>query len=293
MRMDKAGEQALETREGKRNTAYRDSVGVWTIGVGHAHTYHGVPIHAGMRLTDAEVDALFHEDIEAFQKHLDALIKVSVNQNQWNAAVSFAFNIGINGFTGSSFLRYLNAGDYGKAADAMLMWEKPPELKKRREGERAQFLTPMPKVASTIQTKNSATNVAHSPAMVQKKEATMTTTITTAPTKTDHVDVLAGIENFFNNIVGTVKSGITAAEATSIPQVSTGNIVSDTVSDAEAAIKEIEEVIGHIQAKKYTDSAEDVLQLLTIVFRILARYGVNVPGATMAIGIATKIAAAI
>ena len=71
---------------------------------------------------------------------MNRAVTVPVTVNQFDACVSLAFNIGATGFAGSTVVHKLNAGDIGGAADAFLMWMRPPELRQRRDGERTQFL---------------------------------------------------------------------------------------------------------------------------------------------------------
>jgi lysozyme len=68
------------------------------------------------------------------------LVKVPLTQNQFDALVSFVFNIGGGAFSKSTLLRKLNEKDYAGAADQFLVWVKQPELTGRRKNERAQFL---------------------------------------------------------------------------------------------------------------------------------------------------------
>ena len=139
--MSPAGRAALTKREGCRLVAYLDSVGVPTIGIGHTGRA-GPPIVAtGMTITQAEADAILARDLKSFEFAVNRAVTVPLTQNQFDACVSLAFNIGATGFTGSTVVHKLNAGDIGGAADAFLMWVRPPELRLRREGERTQFLT--------------------------------------------------------------------------------------------------------------------------------------------------------
>lgn len=144
MKTSPAGRAAIMQREGCRLTAYRDSVGVWTIGVGHTGRMSRPPVRPGMKITAAQADAFLAADLAPVEKAINALVKVPITQNQFDAMASLAFNIGVGGFTGSSVLRALNARLYSHAADDFRMWERPAVLAKRRAAERAQFLTPDP-----------------------------------------------------------------------------------------------------------------------------------------------------
>lgn len=137
------GAAALIAREGRRLKAYRDSVGVWTIGVGHTSVAGAPKVTPGLTITSAECDATFARDVEKYAATVRAGLKVEVTQNQFDALVSICYNIGQGGFSKSSFLKRINAGA-GPAAikEAILMWGKPPEIISRREGEADQYLIP-------------------------------------------------------------------------------------------------------------------------------------------------------
>lgn len=138
MKTSRAGVEAIIQREGKRNHAYQDTRGVWTIGVGHT----GPEVHRGLVWSDEEIDAALETDLARFEHAVDHAVHVPMTQNEFDACVSLAYNIGSAGFLHSSVCRYLNRGDKMAAADAFLFWNKPQELKRRRLSEREQFLTP-------------------------------------------------------------------------------------------------------------------------------------------------------
>lgn len=134
-------------REGVVLKSYKDSVGVWTIGVGHAYTYKGKPITAGLTITRDEAEALLAQDLAKFEAAVNSAVKVVINQTEFDAMVSLAFNIGSGAFAKSSVVRLLNAGDRNGAANAFLLWKNAggkPILLKRREAERRQFLALSP-----------------------------------------------------------------------------------------------------------------------------------------------------
>lgn len=146
--MTEIGLAALKSREGVRLTAYRDSVGVWTIGYGSTKG-----VTAGMTITQAQAGELLARDIDEHAAPILAAVKVPLADHERDALVSIAFNIGVGGFKGSTFLKRLNAGDRRGCAEAIMMWKKPPEIVTRRTAERDQFLTPysvaLPKARST------------------------------------------------------------------------------------------------------------------------------------------------
>lgn len=93
-----------------------------------------------MTVTRGEAEDIFARDLAPFEAAVNGAATVPVTQDQFDALVSLAFNIGAHGFAGSTVVHKLNLGDLAGAADAFLMWVHPPELRARREAERAQFL---------------------------------------------------------------------------------------------------------------------------------------------------------
>jgi lysozyme len=150
IRTSAAGRKAIAVREGNILTAYLDSVGVLTIGVGHT-TAAGPPVvKKGMKITAAESDEILTRDLNGVEADIVRLVKVPLNQNQFDALVSLVFNIGGGAFGGSTLLKKLNARDYSGAADQFLLWDKGTiggkkvplkGLTTRRQAERKQFLS--------------------------------------------------------------------------------------------------------------------------------------------------------
>lgn len=145
MKMSDDGRHRLMDREGVRLKAYRDSVGVWTIGVGHTSAAGEPKVTKGLTITHAECDAILSRDLATFEAGVNKALKVSVTQQEFDALVSLAFNIGVGGFSRSSVVKRLNAGDRPGAAAAFLMWNKPKEIMGRRRSEYQQFLAGAPK----------------------------------------------------------------------------------------------------------------------------------------------------
>jgi lysozyme len=128
--------------EGKRNKAYQDSKGLWTIGIGHLikpteqHLLHAV-------LTDEQVEELFRSDLKWCDEAIATSVKVSITQNQYDALTSLCYNIGDTQFKKSSVVRTLNEGNYAAAAEHFLDWVNPSVLKPRRQKEKELFLSPI------------------------------------------------------------------------------------------------------------------------------------------------------
>ena len=125
--------------EGKKNKAYKDTRGLWTIGVGHLikpdeqHLIETV-------LTDDEVHTLLKHDLSWCDEAIGSSVRVPLNQNQYDALYSLCFNIGGTNFAKSTVVKKINENDMQGAADAILNWNKPEVLVNRRKRERALFL---------------------------------------------------------------------------------------------------------------------------------------------------------
>ncbi len=138
-----------EPSEGKRLSAYRDCVGVWTIGYGHTSRAGAPLVTPGLKISEAEADEILSRDLRTFERGVaDALRKAKgeILQREFDALVDLAFNIGLGAFRSSSLLRACLAGDKALAAEKFLDWSKAggrvmPGLVARRKRERAWFLT--------------------------------------------------------------------------------------------------------------------------------------------------------
>lgn len=139
MRMSDKGMIALIRREALVLKAYKDSVGVWTIGVGHTAAAGAPRPVAGMVLPVEEAVALFRRDLVKYENEVRRAVKVPVAQHEFDALVSFHYNTGAIGR--AAVTRKLNAGDRAGAAAAFMSWVKPVEITDRRNEERVQFLT--------------------------------------------------------------------------------------------------------------------------------------------------------
>lgn len=115
-RINAAGLALIKQWEGCRLEAYKDVAGVWTIGYGSTGP-HVIP---GMKISRDEAERLLRTDLRRFEDGVARLVKVELNENQFSALVSFAFNVGLGAFQKSTLLRRLNAGDYD-AVPAQLM----------------------------------------------------------------------------------------------------------------------------------------------------------------------------
>lgn len=160
MRTSAEGIALLHHYESCRLAAYPDPGSVdghpWTIGWGHT----GKEVKRGLVWTQAQADAAFVQDLAATEAGVQRLVKVPLSQGQFDALVSFAYNVGLDenrngkaeGLGESTLLRKLNAKDYAGAAEQFLVWNKNDGvvmygLTRRRTAERALFLGSTARVA--------------------------------------------------------------------------------------------------------------------------------------------------
>ena len=146
MQTSDKGIALIKQFEGCKLTAYQDSVGVWTIGYGWTKPVDGKPIRAGMTIKRETAERLLKTGLVSYENDVSRLVKVDLTQGQFDALVSFTYNLGARSLSTSTLLRKLNAGDYAGASDEFLRWNKAGGkvlngLTRRREAERALFLS--------------------------------------------------------------------------------------------------------------------------------------------------------
>ncbi|HCM9572728.1 TPA: lysozyme [Enterobacter kobei] len=146
MQTSEKGIALIKQFEGCKLTAYQDSVGVWTIGYGWTQPVDGKPIRAGMTIKQETAERLLKTGLVRYESDVSRLVKVGMTQGQFDALVSFTYNLGARSLSTSTLLRKLNTGDYAGAADEFLRWNKAGGkvlngLTRRREAERALFLS--------------------------------------------------------------------------------------------------------------------------------------------------------
>lgn len=116
-----AGLSLIKRVEGFSSTVYSDSVGYPTIGYGHKLT--AVERAQGLSyVTEAQAAQLLAGDVADAEIAVNRLVKVALSQNQFDALVSFVYNVGAGAFSRSTMLRRLNAGDYAGAAAQFSVW---------------------------------------------------------------------------------------------------------------------------------------------------------------------------
>jgi len=143
--LNQDGIQLLEFFEGNKLEAYQDSGGVWTIGRGHTEG-----VSPGMVITQDQSDSFFLEDRQKTEGCVGSIVSKSINENQFAAAVCFAFNV--KNWMGTPLFQFLAQGNFEAAKAHWLLYDhvtvngqkiEVDGLKARREAELALFCEPV------------------------------------------------------------------------------------------------------------------------------------------------------
>jgi lysozyme len=134
-KINKEGVDLIKRWEGLKLIAYLCPANVWTIGYGHTAT-----VRKGQEITEARAEELLRMDLDKFEKGIERLITVPLNDNQFAALVSWAFNVGLGAAERSTLRRMLNAGSYHEVPAQLRRWNKAggvvlKGLTNRREDE--------------------------------------------------------------------------------------------------------------------------------------------------------------
>ena len=134
MKMSEHGRELLSQWEGIKEKAYVNADGNKTIGVGHILTtsekslgsisINEERVDYSRGLTKKQIMGLLAQDLERLEKTINEKVAAHLDQNQFDALVSFSFNIGVEAFIGSTLLKKLNAGLYDEIPDEMMKWTK-------------------------------------------------------------------------------------------------------------------------------------------------------------------------
>lgn len=142
MKTSKTGIDKIKEHESLSLTPYKDIAGKWTIGYGHLLK----PGEWWESITEQFATVLLSEDLKIAEDAIKNLVKVSLNQNQFDALTSFVFNVGVDAFSQSTLLKRINSKDYTGAANEFTRWKYAggnisQGLLSRRKREQALFLS--------------------------------------------------------------------------------------------------------------------------------------------------------
>jgi len=137
--------EMIEGWEGLRLDAYLDPVNIPTIGYGHT----GPDVHLGQVITQEQADQLLANDLHKFETAVNGMAGENTTQGQFDAMVSFSFNLGSGALQSSTLLKKLLLGEYQEAAAEFLKWDHAggvelEGLEERREGESEVYLSDSP-----------------------------------------------------------------------------------------------------------------------------------------------------
>lgn len=134
MKTSYKGRAFLAREEGCVLSAYRDSVGVWTIGIGHTSAAGPPRVEPGLKLSLDECFDLFARDLVKYERGVNRAVKVPLKQHEFDALVSWHYNTGKA--SKASFIKKLNEGNKAGAILGIMDWKKPAVVIPRRTRER-------------------------------------------------------------------------------------------------------------------------------------------------------------
>lgn len=155
MQIGDRGKALFREWEGVVPHVYLDSGGAPTIGIGHLLTpaerssgtlwLRGQALRLQDGMTAGDCEALLEQDLEPVQRCVNSAVTVPLTQNQFDALVSFAFNVGNDAFLNSTLLKRLNAGRLDEVPAELARWNRDndrvvPGLVNRRNKEIALWL---------------------------------------------------------------------------------------------------------------------------------------------------------
>jgi lysozyme len=139
-KLSKRGLQFIKEAEGLRLESYRCSGNVWTIGYGSTDG-----VTQGMKISNVEAENRLKRDVKRFEDAVNSLVNVDLTQSQYDALVSFSFNVGVAAFKNSTMLKLINKGQLDKVPNEFSKWifagkKKVNGLVARRAKEAALFV---------------------------------------------------------------------------------------------------------------------------------------------------------
>ena len=140
MKTSAEGLALIKKFEGLELTAYKCAAGVWTIGYGHTKD-----VQEGDEWSEAHADHMLEVELEEFEGYINDNVTVALSQNQFDALVSWVYNLGPANLKASTMLKVLNSGDYEGVPAQIKRWNKAggkvlEGLIRRREAEALLFI---------------------------------------------------------------------------------------------------------------------------------------------------------
>ena len=140
MNISQNGIDLIKHFEGCELEAYKCPAGVWTIGYGHTKG-----IQPGMVITEETANDMLVEELEEYVNYINSMVKCPLSQNQFDALVSWVYNLGPANLQASTLLKVLNAGDYAGVPAQIMRWNKAggkvlEGLTRRRQAEANLFM---------------------------------------------------------------------------------------------------------------------------------------------------------
>lgn len=135
MNISQNGIDLIKHFEGCELEAYKCPAGVWTIAYGHTKG-----IQPGMVITEETANDMLVEELEEYENYINSMVKCPLSQNQFDALVSWVYNLGPANLQASTLLKVLNAGDYAGVPAQIMRWNKAggkvlEGLTRRRQAE--------------------------------------------------------------------------------------------------------------------------------------------------------------
>ena len=139
MKTAQKGLELIKHFEGCELTAYKCPAGVWTIGYGHIKG-----VSEGMTITQEQAEQMLLDELVEYENYINELVSVGLSQNQFDALVSWVYNLGPSNLRSSTLLKVLNSGDYNGVPAQIMRWNKAggkvlEGLTRRREAEARLF----------------------------------------------------------------------------------------------------------------------------------------------------------
>ena len=139
MKTSNEGISLIQKFEGCELEAYQCSAGVWTIGYGHTKD-----VVEGMTITKEQAEQMLVDELHEYENYINEYVTVALSQNQFDALVSWVYNLGPANLKASTMLKVLNSGKYEDVPAQMKRWNKAggkvlEGLIRRREAEACLF----------------------------------------------------------------------------------------------------------------------------------------------------------